>query len=461
MRGVLLSSAMLASMALVSGCQTTGNGPISDAGSFPGPLSAENSSGDNQQSVIKTLVAKSTDALRKGNLQEASKEINLALKLDVTNPDLQLLNGLTYHLMGVAGDTSKYDLAEQGYEQALRFDPGNIAAHYQLGLLYLDQRRYSLAQSHFATVALSRGDDTRVLYSLAVASYYARDPMTAEAALKRLHEVDPKAAERPDILKARALTLAAMNDRSRAEKYVEEYKNAVQDASEARSLERRVDSWKGFYDSDAKVILAQFNGTQNNGGYGTASDPYGTGGSGASDPYGTGTAPAYGTTTDPYASSGQGGYGETGTPNDPNMVVVDVVLIGTQEDARDSYGINLLNGLHLQFGDPLTGTAGWGLSETRTKDYLDTGLKQSTQTITRMISIPAVNYSLTLSTRLMPTTRFSPSRVLLRRPGRHPNFFRERKCWQQRYPVETATAFPYRKKSASSWPLRLKSFPMT
>ena len=136
-------------------------------------------------SSIQVLIKKSKAEIEKGDLEEASRYSNLALKLDITNPDLQFFNGFVYHLMGVQGDSSKFDLAEQGFKQALKFDPGNLAARYQLGLLYADQRRFGLAQGHFAAVALHKGDDPAVLYNLATASYYARDPKTAEAALKR------------------------------------------------------------------------------------------------------------------------------------------------------------------------------------------------------------------------------------------------------------------------------------
>ena len=65
-----------------------------------------------------------------------------------------------------------------------------------------------------------------------------------------------------------------------------------------------------------------------------------------------------------------------------------VVLIGTQEDVRNTRGVNLLNGLQLQFGDSLSGQPGFSFGATRIKDALNTGLAQNTQTITQLISIP-------------------------------------------------------------------------
>lgn len=367
--------------------------------------------------AVSELVHASNLALEAQEMDEASRLINLALKLDVTNPDLQFLNGLTYHLMGVQGDASKFDLAEQGYKQALKFDPGNLSASYQLGLLYMDQRRYGLAQAYFAAVALHRGDDPAVLYSLASASYYARDPLTAEAALKRLMHVAPEAKQQPEVLKAAALSLAAMDDRTGASAFLAAYRKAVLGPENIEYLERRVQGWQSFYDSDAKVMLAQYGNYP----YGSANpygsqDPYGS-----SNPYGAAAAP------DPYAAQQQDPYGASNPAQqgfaDTGMVVVDVVLIGTQEDVRNSRGINLLNGLQLQFGDPLSGTSGFGYESTRTKDYLNTGLEQSTQTITRAISIPAVTYSLNIANSADADNQVLAKPSLVAQTGQTSEFF--------------------------------------
>lgn len=402
-KSYLRSTVAVVGLVALSGCQTTAmNG-------FGQPTTGAHkpavSSPIAQTSAIKELVLASTKALQDQKLDEASRLINLALKMDITSSDLQFLNGLTYHLMGTAGDASKFELAEQGYQQALKFDSGNLAAQYQLGLLYIDQRRFGLAQGHFAAVAVHRGDDPAVLYSLATASYYARDPKTSEAALKRLMKVAPEAKNNPAVLKATALSLAAMDDRVGAAEYIATYRNAVADAQDVNILERRVGGWQAFYDTDAKVLMAQYGG-----------DSYGS-----SDPYGS-SGDAYGTTAvdsqQDYGAAAQGGGFA-----DSNMVVVDVVLIGTQEDVRNSRGINLLNGLQLQFGDPLSGTVGYGLNRTRTKDNLGSGLAQSTQTITRMISIPAVKYSLNIANSADANNQVLAKPSLVAQAGQTSEFF--------------------------------------
>lgn len=395
-------------LGVAAGCQTLD----ADKGYQPKTSAAKSSVTEAslyQPSDTDRLVQESSQALRENRLDDASRLINLALKMDITNPDIQFLNGLTYHLMGTAGDAAKFSLAEQGYQQTLKFDPGNLGAQYQLGLLYMDQRRFGLAQGYFAAVAVHNGDDPTVLYNLATASYYARDPKTAEAALKHLMDIDPQARLNPGVLKARSLSLAAMNDRIGAAHYLKAYQDSVTDKAHAKTLQRRVHGWQTFYDTDAKVMLAQFSDAQ----------PYDS-----TDSYSE-TPDAFGGATqsiEPVLTPSIEVPSDTSF-TDSEMVVVDVVLIGTQEDVRDSRGINLLNGLQLQFGDPLTGTTGLGYSSTRTKDYLGTGLEQSSQTITRMISIPAVTYSLNIANSADSNNQVLAKPSLVAQSGQTSEFF--------------------------------------
>ena len=427
-RRFCINMMMGVSLVALAGCQTTGlgQGPLATTTGQTPKTVVDLPAGEN---AIRLLVRQSVEALQNGKLTEASRLINLALKLDVTNPDLQFLNGLTYHLMGVQGDASKFELAEQGYKQSLKFDPGNLSARYQMGLLYMDQRRYGLAQESFVAVAVHHGDDPAVLYSLASASYYARDPKTAEAALRHLMEVAPDTRKDPGILKAAALSLSAMDDREGAQEFASAYRNAVTSVDANRNLERRIAGWQSFYDSDAKIIEAQFNGDAYidpdpaQPYYDPASPPDAP----PADPYGSDNTP-YGT-SNPY----EGQTGQTPDPAqvgnvsgefiDTGMVVVDVVLIGTQEDVRNSRGINLLNGLQLQFGDPLTGAAGFGYGSTRTKDFLNTGLAESTQTITRQISIPAVTYSLNIANSTDANNQILAKPSLVAQAGQTSEFF--------------------------------------
>ncbi len=403
-------SALLA----VGGCQTLEGPGTSSIFSSDFGASAQ---GDTlkEGNKVQLLVTEAFKAIERGDLDMASHAANLALKLDITNPHLQFLNGYVYHQLGDDGDTAKYIMAEQGYRQSLKFGSGNLAAHYQLGILYKSQRRYEEAQTHFSYVAMYRSDSPDVLYNLAVASYFAHDAKTADAALSRLAKITPDANTSPEILKARMMALAAMDDRAGVDALMAQYANVAPDRSDLVFVRRRVDNWRSFYESDAKVILAQ-GGYDPYAGGGTTyqSDPYG-------DPYGDGSSDAY----DAYGDAPADAYGDevVASQDDASMVVVDVVLIGTQEDMRESRGVNLLNGLQLQFGNPLTGAPAAGISRTKTRDFLGTGLEESTKTITSQISIPAVNYSLNIANSLNSDNQILAKPSLVAQTGKTSEFF--------------------------------------
>jgi tetratricopeptide (TPR) repeat protein len=396
-------------------------------------MSAENN-------AVRSLVKQGMDAMERDDLLEASRFLNLSLKLDITNPDIQLLNGLVYHLMGVRGDATKYELAEQGYKQSLKFNPGNLAARYQLGLLYADQRRYGLAQGHFAAVALHRSKDTAVLYNLASAAYYARDPRSSEAALKRLMEVEPQARNKPEILKARALASAAIDNRVGAAEFISAYRKVAESDRNFQALEQRVDSWQTFYDSDAKLMLSKVAANNLSANLGDPNDLLGIPNANLGDPNDSLGDPNanLGDPNDslgsPNASYDDMAVGadtslstgvDTGAFVDAGMVVVDVVLIGTQEDVRNSRGINLLNGLQLQFGDPLSGTPGFSYGKRQTSDILGTGLGLDEKLVSRAraISIPAVNYSLNIANSVDANNQVIAKPSLVAQNGQTSEFF--------------------------------------
>ena len=111
---------------LLSGCANLGL-DASSAGK------AEVSQAMAQPHALPKLIKEGETALKAKDYEKAQRIFSAALKLDLTNPDLQFLNGLTYHLIGLSSDRTKLELAEQGLKLALKFDPGHVAARYQLG----------------------------------------------------------------------------------------------------------------------------------------------------------------------------------------------------------------------------------------------------------------------------------------------------------------------------------------
>lgn len=133
-------------------------------------------------------------ALTAGNYPEASRRFNLALKFEPENSALHFLNGLTYQLMVAKGDEGKAALAEDAYLLALRFDPQNYLASYQLGQLYLEKGDYTRAQDYLADAVLWQRNNAEAYQALAVASYYNRDiglALWSSNNAKRLAPADP------------------------------------------------------------------------------------------------------------------------------------------------------------------------------------------------------------------------------------------------------------------------------
>lgn len=354
---ILVSVLMLA---VVGGCASDG----------PSSLS---SSQNNKEAIIsdaRVLADAGVQKMQTRDFAGASRDFNKALKLDITDSAIQFLNGLAYHLQAVKGDVSYFPLAQQGYQLAIQFDSSNWLAYYYAGLLKQDQRDFVAAQDYFAEALLYRENDPDILYSLGASSYYAQDPETAGAAFERLLNLEPQNAR---ALQASSVVLAALGNEREAFSHAARYNELTSDAGRTESLHRRIRAWNKVHErakgSDGKVSqsLTQFaqmndmNDGMNMGGEeGNSNDEEGI--ESEEDPY--------------------------------KMVIVDVVIIRTEEDITSSKGVNLLNGLTLQFGSEGLSTAGVSIQRTREEQDGGPGISR---TITRALNIPSINYSLNIA----------------------------------------------------------------
>ncbi len=360
---------------------------------------------------VQALAAEGMSALRVGRLEEASQLFNTALRLDLGNSSLQFMNALTYHLMALNGDAEKFSLAEQGYGLAHKFDPTSVLSMYYQGLAFLDQRKFDEAKGAFAIAAVMEDGDAEILYDLARAAYYAGDPRTAKAALTKLASLNQSQVAPDKVLRASIVTDAALGDMASAKKLLERFKTSMRNPDDGDYLARRIGAWERVYASapasGGKTLLDAPATMQ--------SATPATQGSARLDadrpllaqllprpaPAGVPVIPgatpltpgAAGTAPRP-AGSTPGAPGNAGGPN-TDMTVVDVVIVGTQEDISENQGLNLLSGLQLQFGDPVARTPGLSSAANRVLDGAANN-NTITRTFTRLISIPAVTYSLNI-----------------------------------------------------------------
>jgi hypothetical protein len=343
----------------------------------------------------------------KNQLKEGSVLLNTALQLDPSNSYLQFFNAYTYHLMAEAGDTQKFSLAEQGYALAIQFDRSNWIAHYYLGMLHFEQRNFRSAQSELAEVLLFREDDQDVLFRMVAASYYAGDPVTAAACLDRLRVLKPQDTQ---VLRLSALISAAIGHPEEAQRWLAQYQATKPDARELAHTQERIKHWSVVRretplnpvkplapvgdgnmpimgSSSAKLHDPAFIRTADDEDYAT------------DDEKPKFAPPASSIQFAPSSSSqsASGGFsdqstaqnGQVAVAKSDRMVLVDVVIMFTEDSLSTGKGVNLLNALSLQFG----GAKDNALAFSKAYDSSNA----NPTILTRAISIPALTYSLNIA----------------------------------------------------------------
>jgi Flp pilus assembly protein TadD len=328
------------------------------------------------------------DLIQVGDFEGASRQFNAALKLEITNSSIQFLNGLAYHLRALQGDVSYFPLAEQGYQLAIQYDRTNWLAYYYKGLARMDQRDFKGAQEFFSEALLYRDNDPDLLYGMTVSSYYAQDPEVAAAALEQLRALVP---EDPKALEASAMVMAALGNGEEAQGYLTQYVNTTGNGERGAVMEGRLDSWERVYKRARTSKISTV-------------------------PLQVGLLPQL--------KSGSSGGAKDEVIKDPvkddyKMVIVDVVIIRTEEDISSSKGINLLNGLTLQFGSTNLSEAGFSYQSSNAKTPSGTLSK----TITRALNIPSITYSLNIANSSSDRNEILARPTLVALAGEKSEFF--------------------------------------
>lgn len=352
--------------------------------------------------------------IARDDLPAGSALLNSALQLEPANSYLQFFNAYAYHLMAQRGDTGKYSLAEQGYTLAIKFDRSNWVAHYYLGMLHYEQRNYSGAQGEFAEVLLFHENDRAALSMLASASYHAGDPVTTDACLTQLNGLEPGD---PQVLRLLSIVNGALGRFDAANQWLQDYKATGPDAAELSATEERVRHWRFVHrdrartekSPEARAARASAPGYAAGGLMTVAaakteeeeekrvytprpanrslSPSPGMGGMGGMQGGMQGGS---------FGAAGQsGGIQALGQATGDRMVLVDVVLMYTEDTLSTAQGVNLLSMLSLQFGGDTSQAAVAKVYAGTKTDATDTFT--ATTTLTRAISIPALTYSLNIA----------------------------------------------------------------
>ena len=350
------------------------------------------------------MLAKATRAvnfIQRMELPEASGAINEALQLAPRNAQLHFLNGFIYHLQAKQGDSQKNELAIEGYQQALRIDPGNWIAQEFLGLAYLDLRRFDDAKAQFADVLLVTPESTVSINGLMMASYLTGDAVTACLMADQYRQAT--AAPQAGFVRSSVSVYASCGQFDKADQMREQLSALHGDPSTVERTSRRLAQWKSLYRAHetnasalpaltatstapnaSPLLLAQaFNMPTIKGGAPSRPAPTAAATEAAAKP----AAPtADAAPAKPVAAKESADAG-------PRMVLVDVVLVSAQELISTSKGVNLLNALTLQLG---AGTQP-GFSRLVSSSVTGNAAATVSTAITRAITLPALAYTLNIA----------------------------------------------------------------
>lgn len=198
-------------------------------------------------------LAHGVEKLLEGDYDAATYHFNVALEQKPTNNVAHYLNALSYHLQANEGDSSQYDMASAGYEQALKYNPNNAMAALQLGRVKAAQKDYLAAQEQFAQALLVEPKNKEALYELANASYLAGDVKHARASIDQYLK---KHKNSPEAHRAAALIYAAMGQSEQSLEFVKHYKELATDDSDVQVIEHRVDDLRHLHAS-GRIMMAQ------------------------------------------------------------------------------------------------------------------------------------------------------------------------------------------------------------
>lgn len=329
-------------------------------------------------------VSSAVDFIQRLELPQAQHAANEALQLDPRSAHLHFLNGFIYHLQARQGDTQKAELALEGYQQALRIDPSHWIAQEFRGLAHMDLKQFDPARLAFSEALLLNPESPVSVFGLMVAAYLAGDAPTACAMADQFRKAQ---ADMPhDFVRSSLAVYASCGRFGQADDMRALLARQGSNAVELQRLDQRLVQWKAVYSRqqpaaaairtslvaapqrDSPVQLAQAFSVPK------AADPQPKR---AAAPEPAAAAPALAANTD----MSEGG---------PRMLLVDVVLLSTQEMASTSKGINLLNALTLQLGSVAGNLAAFS--------RVFTGNAQGSSTaITRAVTVPALSYSLNIA----------------------------------------------------------------
>lgn len=348
--------------------------------------------------------------IKRQELPEAHLAVNAALQLDPRNAHLHFLNGFVYHLLAMQGDTKKGEMALEGYQQALRLDPSNWIAREFLGLAYMDLKQFDHARLAFSDVLLMTPESAVSIYGLMVASYLTGDALTACAMADQFRKTSPDLPR--GYIRSSISVYASCGSFAQADTMRDALSRSEGDGLEMQRVDRRLAQWKSVYRKlelrtqgapipvAANMVRASLTQVPSSGRPQQLAQAFPV--PNATYPRVESPSPDFSDqrpTVDASSAeptlSPQPATGADTTNVGPRMLLVDVVLLSTQELISTSKGINLLSALTLQLGSVAGNVPAY--SRVFNSNSVNNAPPDVSTAITRAVTVPALSYSLNIA----------------------------------------------------------------
>ncbi len=378
------------------------------------------------------------NAINAGNPKLANHEFTLAIKQDLKNPALHAANGLAYQIRTRAGERDMFELAETGYLIALEQQHDFQNAALQLSHLYLENKLYTKAQRAAAYAIKLDAKNIEALYLLASASYSLGDIELAVWAIDQARNYAPQDKRGVRMVPA-IYGAAGLTDEANAFLTDQQTTFNKQDSDRIKA---RLDQWKVAYDTsnsaDTEKVVAKD-------GEATPSDESEKTSDAKTEPTKSdGQGPLAYAWSDcvqqltPSTSSSQESSGSSDSSTSgpvkvdetmampslpspckgramPQMAIIDVVILRTNEISTRTSGINLLENLAVTIQQ----------SSSKVTSSVDGAASTTSSTLTRNVGLGtsaggAIAYSLNIANISGQTTEVvsRPSlQVLDRQPA--------------------------------------------
>ena len=326
---------------------------------YAAPINASENPAKTTMNPVRLALKSGADALLAGDAKLANHEFNLAIARDLKNPALHAANALAYQIRTRAGERDLFDLAETGYLVALEQQHDFQQAAVQLAHLYLENKRYAHAQRAAAYALKLESKNVEALHLLASASYSLGDVELSLWALEQARTIAPNDKYAANMVPA-IYGEAGLNEE--AEAYINE-NPSLWSKQGSEQVKRRLAQWKVAYANDQAKTDEAKAGNDDAGEKANADTPAQNDSQGPlvyawSDcaqalTANAGTAQA--SSSDSSDSSAVTRVDETmvlpSLPSPckahalPQMAIIDVVILRTNELNASSTGINLLENL--------------------------------------------------------------------------------------------------------------------